>query len=65
MGQEVGSYHGSLLSSKLCRNLSSEGPSATLPCHTFHATAVLLESVPAGALLLRLLTARGGHAALG
>lgn len=33
--------------------------------HTFHATAVLLESVPAGALLLRLLTARGGHAALG
>lgn len=32
---------------------------------TFHATAILLESVPAGALLLRLLTARGGHAALG
>lgn len=32
---------------------------------TFHATAILLESVSAGALLLRLLTARGGHAALG
>jgi hypothetical protein len=32
---------------------------------TFHAAAVLLESVPAGALLLRLLTARGCHAALG
>lgn len=32
---------------------------------TFHPAAILLESVPAGALLLRLLTARGGHTALG
>lgn len=55
----------SLLSSKLCRSLSPEGPRAVLPCRTFHATAVLLERVPAGALLLRLLAARGGHAALG
>lgn len=34
------------------------------PGCTFHPAAILLESVPAGALLLRLLTARGGHTAL-
>ena len=32
---------------------------------TFHATAVLLEGVPRGPLVLRLLAAGGGHAALG
>lgn len=53
----------SFLSIKLCRSLWRV---LALPSrYTFHATAILLESVPAGALLLRLLTARGGHAALG
>lgn len=33
--------------------------------HVFHATAILLECVLAAALLLGLLTTRGGHTAVG
>lgn len=43
----------------------SPRPPTGAPSPTFHATAVLLEGVAAASRLLRLLAARGGHAALG